>query len=304
MLRTIATRRLHAALLGFFMILATPATYADPIPPSYTITDLGNDPGPTFGTYTSGSGVTVTTIQATSGNTVIIAANGQTAYPFSQPLSSTWMPAPSGFPVPEVAPPAEGGTFPNYSGTGLVTLYSNGIAIALDQLTQTAGDEWQRSDLYYVRQNANGTWGQPVVIAQGPTHIGPDIGQGPGIGASVDKAGDILVSTQSAQLYGQSTVTLYNVNTQVSTDLSTLPGLAGFSNLRVLSMDQDGRILILANNPTNLESDDLLLLTPAGVLSDPIIMNAPEPGSWAVMAMALAACAAHRGRQRRGRKAA
>lgn len=182
------------------MILATPATHADPITPSYTITDLGNDPNPSFGTYTSGSGVTVTTVPATSGNTVIIAANGQTAYPFSQSLSSTSMPAPSGFPVPEAAPPAEGGTFPNYSGTGLVTLYSNGIAIALDQLTQSAGDEWQRSDLYYVRQNADGTWGQPVVIAQGPTHTGPDIGQGPGIGAFVDKAGDILVSTQSTTL--------------------------------------------------------------------------------------------------------
>ena len=112
MLRTIATRRLQASLLGLFMILATPATHADPIPPSYTITDLGNDPSPTFATYTVGSGVTVTTLQATSGNTVVIAANGQTAYPFSQPLSSTWMPTPSGFPVPEAAPPAEGGTCP------------------------------------------------------------------------------------------------------------------------------------------------------------------------------------------------
>ena len=123
----------------------------------------------------------------------------------------------------------------------------------------------------------------------------------------VDKAGDILVSTQSSQLYGQPTVTLYNVNTQVSTDFSALPGLVGFSNFRVLSMDQDGRILVLANNPNGSgtpESDDLLLLTPAGVLSDPIIMNAPEPGSWAVMAMALAACAAHRARRYRDHKAA
>jgi hypothetical protein len=304
MLRTVAIRCFPACLLGLFMIVPAPAIHADPISPSYTIADLGNDPTPSFGTYTSGSGITATTVPATSVNTVIIAANGQTAYPFSQPLSSTMMPAPSGFPVPEAAPPAEGGNFPNFSGTGSVTLYPNGIAIALDQLTQSSGDEWQRSDLYYVRQNADGTWGQPVVIAQGPTHTRPDIGQGPGIGAFVDRAGDILVSAQSTQLFGQPTVSLYNVNTQVTTDLSTLPGLAGFSNFRVLSMDQDGRTLVLANNPTGLESDDLLLLTPAGVQSDPIITSAPEPGSWAVMAMALAACVAHRARRHRGRKAA
>ena len=115
------------------------------------------------------------------------------------------------------------------------------------------------------------------------------------------------MSTQSAQLYGQPTVTLYNVNTQVSTDLSTLPGLADTAS-RISGSSRwirTGGSWCWPINPSEYrESDDLLLLTPAGVSSDPIIMNAPEPGSWAVMAMALAACAAHRARECRGRKAA
>ena len=48
--------------------------------------------------------------------------------------------------------------------------------------------------------------------------------------------------------------------------------------------------------PINGGPEHALLLTPDGVSSDPIVMSTPEPGSWAVMALAMAAFAAHRAR--------
>jgi hypothetical protein len=116
-----------------------------------------------------------------------------------------------------------------------------------------------------------------------------------------DKSGDILVGTQSPENDTETNYTVFNIYNKTSTDLSALPALVnyGYSNFRVLSMDADGRILMLASNQTTLEGDDLLLLTPAGLSSDPIPMNAPEPGSLAVMALAVAAFALHRVRRPR-----
>ncbi len=113
--------------------------------------------------------------------------------------------------------------------------------------------------------------------------------------ATLSKSGDVLENTLDLPVTSVGNIVgVYNVNTQTYTDLSTLPALVnnGYSNLMGPRIDDDGRILVWANHQSGGQyTDDLLLLTPIGISS------VPEPGTWAVMAMALAAFAAHRVRE-------
>jgi hypothetical protein len=145
------------------------------------------------------------------------------------------------------------------------------------------------------------------VFLQGPTIFGPGSGSfGANISVELSKSGNILESTQGPN-FGQSSYAVYNMNMQSSINLSTLSALvnAGFSDIRAFSIDDEGRILAWANNTSNPNSplsDDLVLLTPAGVSSDPIALNVPEPGSLSVMMLLLGAFAAHRVQVRRTSK--
>jgi hypothetical protein len=67
-----------------------------------------------------------------------------------------------------------------------------------------------------------------------------------------------------------------------------------------VAIDESGRILLEAS-PVAGGPEQTLLLTPAGVSSDPLAVPAPEPGSFAVMAMAMAALAMKRKYERGGR---
>ncbi len=59
----------------------------------------------------------------------------------------------------------------NSSRASQATLFPNGIAIAIDQVVQNFGpsDTMVNYVPYYVQQNANGSWGQPVTLPGGYT---------------------------------------------------------------------------------------------------------------------------------------
>jgi hypothetical protein len=297
--RSIAKGRFEAFLAGL-LIMLTSAAHADPIQTSYTVTDLGSSPSnwdlssyPTFSTTASGVGT-------------VTGPNGQT-YPFTQ-MSGTPLSTPqdgyymANFPVPIPAPPTNGGPFPNSSTASFRILYPNGIATAIDQVVDHYGLESQRAVPYYVQRNLDGSWGQPIALGQGFGQSGPYAGwDGWASPIGVDKQGDILVRTTGVQGPGDFNYTLYNIYKNTSTNLSTLPAPVnnGFQMVPSAWIDQDGRILLWAYHwlGTGPPSTDLLLLTPAGVSPDPI--NTPEPGSLAVMALAMAAFAVPRARGRR-----
>jgi hypothetical protein len=312
---TVAMRRLARFLTGVLLILATSAVHADPIQPSYTLTDLGSG-NPTFSTDASGNGI-------------VVAPNGQTAYPFPQTFTGTLLPGPqyANIPVPVPVPdqPSAYSMGTPFSGAMDATQYPNGTVLFLDHWGWYGFGEY---DLYSVQHNPDGTWGAPTILMQGPGFGGPGSDEwGSGVIDMLSKSGFLLMGKLIDANLPQSSLsnwsyTVSNLNTKSATNLATLPALVnnGYvlqssyyspfkTDMRILGMDDDGRILLDAthySNPTDPNSatgQELLLLTPAGVTSDPIIMNAPEPGSWAVMAMALAACAAHRARWHRGRKA-
>ena len=117
-------RRFERSLAGLLLILITSAAHADPIQPSYTLTDLGGNL--TRSTDASGSGISV------------IAANGQTAYPFVQSLAGTQLPVSqwASLPVPKPAPPVYGNGIPNWSSAIDAVQYPNGMVTAIDAVIQ------------------------------------------------------------------------------------------------------------------------------------------------------------------------
>ena len=295
MCRTAAAQFFNASFCSCtLLIVVATVAQAGPIQSSYTVVDLGNDP----------DGLMTTN----AGGTAVVSPNGQVAYPFAQTDWGTYsVPNLASLPVPVPTPtPAEYDDLVNSSRASQATLFPNGIAIAIDQVVQNFGpsDTMVNYVPYYVQQNANGSWGQPVTLPGGYTYQGPAPTNGPSGGMSYgfNQAGDVLVGTPIQTLTAAATSYGYfidNINTQTETYLNTLPVLVnnGFSNLRVLAMDADRRILMLANGPTG--SDDLVLVSPPGVSSAPIPFNTPEPSSFAVMALAVAAFARARFRRQR-----
>lgn len=179
--RRIARRRFEASLFGL-LIVATPAVRADPIQPSYTVTDLGSSP-----TFSTGA----------NGNGIVIASDGQTAYPFVQALAATPLTASqtASLPVPVAAPPVYGDhPFPNWSTATDAARYPNGIVVAVDQVIQNSNNEYQSYVPYYVQQNPDGSWGQPVAVGPGYTHYGPPIGGGTGVSLGPNSLDEILIS--------------------------------------------------------------------------------------------------------------
>ena len=93
---------------------------------------------------------------------------------------------------------------------------------------------------------------------------------------------------------------LYKIGTHSLINLSDYLLPQGYHDLHPLAIDDQGRILLWAAEGFN-SAEYTLLLTPAGVTSDPIPLATPEPGSLAVMAVAMAGLAVHRIRERRRR---
>jgi hypothetical protein len=289
-------------LMAITLIVAMVSTvHAEPIPPTYSVADLG-----------SGS---ATYSKDASGNGIVIAPDGRTAYAFPQTFTGTSISTPTSFPILDPVPSGLPATQPGYTAFGYsnvqgVTLYPNGIATATDLVGYSSqpGSSWDRHDLYYVPRNPDGSWGQPVAILQGLPVTGQVIGGNTSTILGLSKTGNILMSESGYGPTGYvNSASVFNINTQTSTNLTTFPILVNnnYSNIQAIAIDDQGRILVDATHPGNSPSqpytEDTLLLTPSGVTSDPIILSTPEPGSWAVMAIAVAAFAAHRARGRRRR---
>jgi hypothetical protein len=106
-------------------------------------------------------------------------------------------------------------------------------------------------------------------------------------------------------------IMLYNLNSRGSTDLSQLffsaessgnwPIAYTYSNFSPIALDNNGRIVLsaISFNANIGESETNLLLTPDDRSSLPLEVPAPEPGTLAVMVLAIAGFAARRVRDRR-----
>jgi hypothetical protein len=272
--------------------VAVSPALADPMPPSYTLTDLGAG-NAAFSTDASGNGI-------------VIAPGGQVGYAFPRTqigLPNGGLGNAANFPLAQPAPVWDPMTYGNpsnaysYSQGGLMN--ANGIAVAVDYYGVT--DHYATGEAYFVQRNADGSWGIPVAMwyGQGQFPFGSSV---PGVSIEgINKLNQVLGTMTGNMLRGATDAALYNIYTGKLTDLSNLGPLSGhYSNVQPIGIDDLGRILLEAT-PVNGGPEHALLLTPDGVTSDPIIMSTPEPGSWAAMTLAVAAFAAHRARERRRR---
>jgi hypothetical protein len=299
------------AMVIWLLGIGVSTAHADPSPPTYTVTDLGS--GNITLTTAQGDVIAVPSnpLQGTSGlvsSQFASVSNGQASYAFSTTPDTILSPGQSalaGIPLAEAV--SSGLTLPYVLGNpayytaaamgGLMN--GNGIAALVDNYLSNGGS-LSNAVAYYVQQNAGGSWGGTTSAM-----VGPSTGYNNQTFVSVvglNGANQILLGTSYPGT--QYDALVYNVNSHTLTDLATLPPFANgaYSNLHPIAIDDQGRILLQATSTSPSGwTQDTLLLTPDGVSSDPIILSAPEPGSWAVMALAVAAFAAHRARESRRR---
>jgi hypothetical protein len=260
---------------------------------AYTLIDLGSG-SPTYRTDAIGAGI-------------LVAPDAQAGYSFPRSMPGTPITAPANFPLLDPVPT---GPFPAishtpYSAVTNVTLYSNGIATAVDRVGVNAQPDnysWARSDAYYVVRNTDGSWGQPVALAQGQTYSGAGFVNLFGTSITgVSANGEILTLVRNVtgtSVNFQSYV--YDTLTKTSIDLATLPVVSAgnFSDIRAVAIDDLGRIVALAQRRgASGTTDDVILLTPQGINSNPL--NLPEPSTLAVIIVGSVGLAIHRLRARR-----
>ncbi len=274
-------------------IMHSPAQ-ADPLT-TFTLTDLG--PGtPTFATGANGG--------------IVIAGNGQTAYPF-QKTQDTSFASPQSFPAnfpllnlppsPYTSPNAYGNPLNVYSTVlGPIVTNGNGLYVALDA-SGVAGHQGS-SEVYGVTQNPGGTWGAPTGMWTGGTQFDGEASAGLASITGVNKLNEVLgvgadpTATNGA---GLPQTYLYNASTNSLLNLATLGVLqaGGWNNIMPVAIDDQGRILLEAGPPltsSGSTAEHFLLLTPQGVSSDPLEVPAPEPGGLAIAVVAAAALALSR----------
>jgi len=278
-------------ILSVILAVGPSLAQADPITAEgYTVTDLGAG-SPTFSTDGNGNGI-------------VIAPNGQ-SYAFPQTPISLPSAGPgslANFPVLEAPPVNDPNTYGNplnaFSNVSNLILNANGIAVAVDSFG--VNGHMINNEVYYVQHNADGSSGQPVGVWAGTPQF-----QGLGGGGfqlvGLSNTNEILINNFASP--SQANVALlYNINTHTLTDLWGLLNSANvpFNNLVPLAIDNDGRILLGAQPTASyLDPQHTLLLTPEGVSSEPLLLPVPEPGTLAVMLLAIAGFVSHRLRERR-----
>jgi hypothetical protein len=253
--------------------------------PSFSLTDLG------FGSQ-SGSIVYSTD---SSGNGIVI-AYGATSYPFPQTPAGTLTPtqiASSGLPLYDPLPVVSNNQVP-FSTITTAVQNANGIVAATDVTSadtlngaNPATNQVFSQTAYYVQKNADGSWSQPSLLWSGTaTQYVPYYGA---LGNSIwgiNKQNDVIgiMQTGSGSTATDSGV-VYDINTKNLTNLSSLPSVvaSGFVAVTPFAIDDDGRILALAVNPSS--GQHMILLTPDGVDSPATIVPVPEPGRLAVLVL-------------------
>jgi hypothetical protein len=284
-----------ALLLGPAATLA----HADPLTiPGYTVTDLGYGTT-TFSTEANGTGV-------------LNAPNGQ-IYAFAQTDNTVLTPGQgilANAPLPTSAIIDGSGLYGNGANTfGYIqsaVMNANGIIAATDDWGIEG--RWAFGSAYFLQINANGSlspssglWTSNIIqdepfiysnVITGLNNLNQILGS---VGVDPTRA----IDTDAV---------LYNVNSHTLTDLtqlfassSTATWLTRYNGLQPIALDNDGRILVSASafNPNIGGWQTNLLLTPNGLSASPLEVPAPEPGTLAVMLLAIAGFAAHRVRERR-----
>ncbi len=281
--------RLVAA--AFFVGTAYSTARADPITvQAYTVTDLGAGP-PTFSTDASGNGL-------------VIAPGGNTAYAFPQTVSSSGgvlANIPLIDPAPTYSPDTYGNPANAFAYIQSAVMNANGIAAVLE-VTGVNG-HWYAGDAYYVQEKANGSWGAPVRMFSGLTDFDgsalPNHASAQQLGisiAGINNLNQVLGFAQYGPNSWQSGPFVYNINTQTSIQLGNLNG--NYLNVQPIAIADNGQLLLQGESVATGGPDHTLLLTPDGVSPNPLTV-APEPAAWAVMALAAAAFALGQHRERR-----
>jgi hypothetical protein len=281
----------HAVPLAALLSFVASTASADPITiPGYTVTDVGS------GTSTFSAGA--------SGNGILNAPNGQ-SYAFQQQSGTILTPGQgiaAGIPLlsPLSYPPDPSAAYVNLASA---VMQPGGLVAAVDN--SGVGDITYSQTAYFVEHNADGSWGQPIVIAQGPGQPAAGYTQAELGIVGITNANQLLINNLNVSGLQSPNALLYNVNNQTTTNLGTLLLSAGYSEPQGLAIDADGRILLsavaVANDSTGLGPHQTeLLLTPDGLSPDPIQVPVPEPGALAVMLVAIAGFVTHRICERNG----
>jgi hypothetical protein len=301
-------------LVQFLVLGAVVSTASgDAITPSYSVTSLGS--GAITLSVSNGSMVPVELRSvwvgtfanslpgAANGGQILAVSNGQLSYQFAftpaNPLTpyqgNTTSP-----PLAVAAPVNDSLTYGDprnaYSVVVNALVNAKGTAVAID--SAGVSGHFGTDSAYYVQRNPDGSWGAPSVLWSG----GMQFAQGPIVGgvtlAGINSMNQVLGTMNVNSASSTDYAVLYDINSHTLTNLSTLTALASYLNVLPVAIDDLGRILVEAE-PVVGGPVQALLLTPAGVSSDPLAVPAPEPGSLAVMAMAMAAFALKAIRRRR-----
>ncbi len=292
-------RSIHLAAMALLLGPAATLAHADPLTiPGYTVTDLGYGTT-TFSTEANGTGV-------------LNAPNGQ-IYAFAQTDNTVLTPGQgilANAPLPTSAIIDGSGLYGNGANTfGYIqsaVMNANGIIAATDDWGIEG--RWAFGSAYFLQINANGSlspssglWTSNIIqdepfiysnVITGLNNLNQILGS---VGVDPTRA----IDTDAV---------LYNVNSHTLTDLtqlfassSTATWLTRYNGLQPIALDNDGRILVSASafNPNIGGWQTNLLLTPNGLSASPLEVPAPEPGTLAVMLLAIAGFAAHRVRERR-----
>jgi len=263
----------------------------------YTVTDLGAG-SPTFSTDSSGNGV-------------VVAPDGHTAYAFPQyaiPASSAGVgqgmlaTLPLLDPPPTYSPDTYGNPSNAFAYIRSAFMNAKGVAAVLE-VTGVTG-HWYQGDAYYVRETANGTWGVPVRMFSGltdfdgsalPSHVST---QQLGISvAGINNLNQVLGSIQTGPNSWQSGPFVYNINTRTSVQLGNLNG--NYLNVQPIAIADNSSLVVEGQPFATGGPEHALLLTVDGGPPNPLTI-APEPAAWAVMLLAAAAFALRQHRQRGG----
>jgi hypothetical protein len=267
---------------------AIPAANASPL--SFSVTDLG------LGTATFGTDA--------SGQTVVVASSGRTAYAFDPAnavvqdgsLVPVVSPVPSNLPILEPVQNPSGVPPTNFSVNSQFMMNANGFGVAIDSLGVWGHDSTDQ--VFFSHQNGDGTWGTPVRMWTG---IPQYMINGPKVDARIFGISNtnLVLGTMGFGPYDHNTA-VYDINNRSLLDLTqylynvSARGAAGFVSMGErgddgwwsalpIGIDRDGRILVQATAGVVGQSHTLLL-TPDGATSDPIAV--PEPSSVALAVVA------------------
>ena len=268
--------------------------------PGYTVTNLGTGT-PTFSTDAAGNGISTTgsgqvyAWQPTNSTTLTEAQIQTGNYPFG--------------PNPHAQDLLTYGNPANAYQT-VVSAIENSNGIVAVSIASGVSGHYGWVTVTPVEVGSNGIWNL-IPGAQGwssneqyvglPTNV-------PGLLVGLNNLNEMLGNIGVDPWHDITTdPVLYKLGSNTVTDLATLFSANPqnpFANFQAISLDADGRILLTASdfNPQTGYTNVDLLLTPTGLSPDPFEVPAPEPGTLAIAAMAIAGVAAHELRERRRRR--